>query len=112
MTEELLEIIAGSGNIYRDFGYPDADIRQAKALMGSAIIKVLDAEGLSTRQAAAKTGIPHSEFSRIRNAKFSRFTIDRLLAMLAKLDQAVDISLNVHPRQKILTDVDALPASL
>jgi len=43
-------------------GYPDADVRQAKALMGAQIIKILDREKLSTRQAEARTGVPHSEF--------------------------------------------------
>ena len=47
----------GSGNVFRDFGYPDADVRQAKALLAAQIIKVLDAEKLSTRQAEARTGI-------------------------------------------------------
>ena len=39
-----------SGNVFRDFGYPDADVRQAKALLAAQIIKVLDAEALSTRR--------------------------------------------------------------
>ena len=28
-----------SGNVFRDFGYPDADVRQAKALMGTQTMK-------------------------------------------------------------------------
>ncbi len=86
--------------MFRDFGYADADIRQAKAMMGAQILKILDAEGLSTRQAEARTGVSHSEFSRIRQANFSRFTIDRLMAILAQLGQQVELSVAVHPRQK------------
>lgn len=100
MTEDPIELVEGSGNVFRDFGYPDADIRQAKALMGAQIIKILDAEGLSTRQAEARTGVSHSEFSRIRRATFSRFTLDRLMAILAKFDQEVEISIDVHPRRR------------
>ena len=92
------EVTQGSGNVFRDFGYPDADVRQAKALMGTQIMKILDAEGLSTRDAEARTGVSHSEFSRIRQAKFSRFTIDRLMAILTRFGQEVEISVTVHPR--------------
>jgi predicted XRE-type DNA-binding protein len=76
------EIVRGCGNVFRDFGYPDADVRQAKALLAAQVIKVLDAEELSTRQAEAKTGIAHSEFVRIRNVNLGRFTIDRLVTIL------------------------------
>ena len=95
MTDELT---GGSGNVFRDFGYPDADLRQAKALMGTQIMKILDAEGLSTREAEARTGVSHSDFSRIRQAKFSRFTIDRLMTILSLLGQDVELSVSVHPR--------------
>jgi predicted XRE-type DNA-binding protein len=98
MTDELSEVVPGSGNVFRDFGYPDADVRQAKVLMGTQIMKILDAEGLSTREAQTRTGISHSDFSRIRQAKFSRFTIDRLMTILSLLGQEVELSVSVHPR--------------
>ncbi len=98
MNDKPVETMPGSGNVFRDFGYPDADVRQAKALLGTQIMKILDAEGLSTRQAEARTGVSHSEFSRIRQAKFSRFTIDRLIAILGLLGQVVELSVAVHPR--------------
>ena len=106
MSDESIETVHGSGNVFRDFGYPYADVRQAKALMGTQIMHILDWEGLSTRQAEARTGVSHSEFSRIRQAKFSRFTIDRLMAILALLGQEVELSVSVRPR------VDREPARL
>jgi len=98
MTDDSMEIVHGSGNVFRDFGYPDADVRQAKALLAAQIIKVLDAEELTTRQAEARTGIAHSEFVRIRNVNLARFTIDRLVTILGRLGQEVEFSLTVHPR--------------
>src|SRR5208282_4617611 len=99
MTDELIDAAPGSGNVFRDFGYPDADVRQAKALLGTQIMKILDEDGLSTRQAEARTGVSHSEFSRIRQAKFSRFTIDRLIAILGRLGQRVEVSVTLRPRE-------------
>jgi predicted XRE-type DNA-binding protein len=98
MSEEPMELVRGSGNVFADFGYKDADARQAKALMGAEIIKILDEEGLSTRQAEARTGVAHTEFSRIRRANFSRFTLDRLMTILHQLGQEVELTVNVHPR--------------
>jgi predicted XRE-type DNA-binding protein len=93
-----MEIVRGSGNVFRDFGYPDADVRQAKAILVAQIIKVLDGEKLSTRQAEARTGVAHSEFVRIRRANLGRFTIDRLMTVLGRLGQEVEVSVSVRPR--------------
>ena len=61
---------------------------------------MLDAQGLSTRQAETRTGIAHAEFSRIRNVRLERFTFDRLLTVLDRLGQHVELSVTVRPRQK------------
>ena len=100
MNDDPIELVHGSGNVFRDFGYANADVLQAKALMGAQIIKILDEEGLSTRQAEIRTGVAHSEFSRIRRASFGRFTIDRLMAILQRLGQDVEISVKVQPRPR------------
>lgn len=110
MSDEPFEIVRGSGNVFRDLGCPDADVRQAKALMGAQIIKILDEEGLSTRAAEAKTGVSHAEFSRIRRAAFSRFTVDRLMGILQRLGQEVEISVEVHPRRDQQRPTQAPPA--
>ena len=102
MSDEL-ELVRGSGNVFRDFGHPDAEVHQAKARLAAEIIKVLDGEGLSTRQAEVRTGVAHAEFSRIRNVRLARFTFDRLLTILG---QQVELSVTVTPRPK-----DRAPAS-
>ena len=43
----------------------------------------------------------HSEFSRIRQAKFSRFTIDRLMNTLGLLGHKVDVTVNLSPRASV-----------
>src|SRR5438067_7268973 len=97
-SDDSPDIMRGSGNLFRDFDYPDADVCQAKALLAAQSIKVLDAEKLSTRQAEARTGTAHSEFVRIRNVNLVRFTIDRLVTILGRLGQEVEFTFTVHPR--------------
>jgi predicted XRE-type DNA-binding protein len=97
-ADDDFELVRGSGNVFRDFGYPDADVQQTKALLAAAIIGVLDEEGLSTRKAQERTGIAHADFARIRNAKFDRFTIDRLMTVLNKLGKQVDVQIELRPQ--------------
>lgn len=97
-SDDDFELVHGSGNVFRDFGRADADVQQMKALLAAQIIGILDDEGLLTRKAQERTGIAHGDFSRIRNAKLGRFTIDRLMTMLNKLGQQVDVRIEVHPR--------------
>ena len=92
------ELIRGSGNVFRDFGRPDADLKQARAILAAEIIRTLDERGLSTREAEKLTGVSHSEFSRIRNARLERFTIDRMIAILGKLDEDVEVSVTFRRR--------------
>lgn len=96
MNEDI-EIVRGSGNVFRDFGHPNADVEQTKAILAAKIIGVLDDAELSTRKAEAITGINHSEFARIRRVKLERFTIDRLITILNRLDQRVEFDVTVRP---------------
>ena len=94
------ELVHGSGNVFRDFGDPNADLEQARAILAAKIIGVLDDRKLSVRNAEKLTGVAAAEFSRIRNAKLERFTIDRMISILGKLGQEVDVQFKVRPRRQ------------
>jgi predicted XRE-type DNA-binding protein len=93
------DLIHGSGNVFRDFGDPNPDLEQARAILAAKIINVLDERKLSVRAAEAATGVAAAEFSRIRNVRLSRFTLDRLIKILGKLDQEVEVTLDFHRRR-------------
>lgn len=92
------ELIHGSGNVFADLRLPNPEIEQFRAVLAAKIIGVLDDRELSVRQAESLTGVAASEFSRIRGVKLDRFTIDRLLLILSKLGQDVDLDVKVRPR--------------
>jgi predicted XRE-type DNA-binding protein len=94
-----IELVRGSGNIYRDFNRPNADLEQARAILAAKIIHILDARKLSTRDAEKLTGVAHSEFSRIRNTQLRRFTLDRMIAILGKLDANIEVSVTFKTRR-------------
>ncbi len=97
MKTEAIEIVRGSGNVFHDFGYADADLLQFKALLAAEIVKRLDRENLTVRAAHTRTGFAAADFSRIRRADLGRFTVDRLMAVLSRLGSRVEIKLRVKP---------------
>ena len=100
MTENI-ETVRGSGNVYRDFGRADADVRQLKAILAARIVGILDDRGISVRKAQTITGVAAADFSRIRNVQLSRFTVDRLMTILNRLDQKVDVKVSIRPFPKL-----------
>jgi hypothetical protein len=52
-----IELVHGSGNIFRDFNMPNPDLEQLRAILAAQIIKTLDARGLTVRRAGELTGI-------------------------------------------------------
>lgn len=74
MKSTKIEVVRGSGNVFRDLGRETADIEQLKALLAAQIIKALDREKLTVRAAHSATGFAAADFSRIRNADLARFT--------------------------------------
>jgi predicted XRE-type DNA-binding protein len=97
MKGEKLELVRGSGNVFRDLGRENADLEQLKALLAAEIIKALDREELTVRGAQARTGFAAADFSRIRNADLARFTSDRLMSILNRLGSRVEVKLRVRP---------------
>jgi predicted XRE-type DNA-binding protein len=103
------DIIRGSGNLFRDLGHPDADREQLRALLAAQIIGVLDDRQLTMRAAHELTGVAAADFSRIRKANLGRFTIDRLMVILAGLGQQVDVTVRVQPRRPKTTSGEMRP---
>jgi len=97
-----LELVQGSGNVFRDLDLPNPDLEQLRAILAAQIIKILDREGLSVRKAGEITSMAAADFSRIRNANLGRFTIDRLMTILGRLDQRVDVAVKVRPVRRAI----------
>ena len=96
MKSEVIEVVRGSGNVFRDLGHASPDVEQLKAILAAEIIKMLDHQSLSVRAAHAQTGIAAADFSRIRNADLGRFTLDRLVSIINRLGSRVDIRVKVR----------------
>ena len=91
-----MEYEEGSGNVFADLGLEDADELYARAQLGFHVHKLLSARKLKQREIASLLGIKQPEVSHLMNGHFSRFTTDKLLEFLKRLDQTVSIRIRPH----------------
>ena len=75
-----LEIEAGSGNVFKDLGLPDAGERLAKAEFARAIRKIVKDKNWTRRRAADVLGIAPPDVSDLMRGKLARFS-QRLAAV-------------------------------
>lgn len=101
MKRDKLELVHGSGNVFRDLKRENADAEQFKALLAAEIIKLLDRDRLSVREAHRRTGVAAADFSRIRNADLGRFTVDRLMSVVNRLGSRIEIRVRVRRNQAV-----------
>jgi hypothetical protein len=101
MKSERLELVRGSGNVFRGLRHKNADVEQFKALLAAEIIRALDRDQLSVRAAHGRTGFAAADFSRIRNAELGRFTVDRLMSIMNRLGSRVEVKIRVRRAEGI-----------
>ena len=93
---KLSKFEVGSGNVFADLGLKDADQLLARAQIGFHVFKILEEKKLKQREIAAILGIAQSDVSHLMNGHFSRFTTDKLLDFLKRLDRKVSIEVSLH----------------
>jgi predicted XRE-type DNA-binding protein len=86
----------GSGNVFADLGLDDAGEHFARAKLGFAVYQVLVERKLKQREIADLLDIRQPEVSHLMNGHFSRFTTDKLLDFLKRLDRKVSIRISAH----------------
>ncbi len=96
--QKRIEFQEGSGNVFADLGLQDADQLLARAQIGFHVFKILQDKKLKQREIAEVLGIAQPDVSHLMNGHFSRFTTDKLLDFLKRLDRKVMIQ--VSPRHK------------
>ena len=71
-------------------------VQSLKAELAAHIVASLDRQGLTVREAQAKTGQAAGDFSRLRGGQLDRFTIERLLGIAAALGEPLSLSLTAE----------------
>jgi predicted XRE-type DNA-binding protein len=93
-------ITRGTGNVFADLGYADAEERQTKLLLAHAIDGVIARRRMSQAAAAERLGINQPKVSALANYKLDGFSVERLMTFLTALDQDVEIVIKNKPRSR------------
>ena len=93
-------ITRGTGNVFADLGYANADERQTKLRLAHAINGVIARRRLTQATAAEKLHINQPKVSALANFKLDGFSVERLMAFLTALDQDVKIVIKNKPRSR------------
>ncbi|MBI3757490.1 MAG: XRE family transcriptional regulator [Deltaproteobacteria bacterium] len=95
-NQRHVECEEGSGNVFADLGMEDADELFTRAQMGFHVYTILKDKKLKQREISALLGIAQPDVSHLMNGHFSRFTTDKLLDFLKRLDRKVTIRISPH----------------
>jgi predicted XRE-type DNA-binding protein len=100
MNEPEEAITRGTGNVFADLGYPDAEERQTKLRLAHAINGVIARRRLTQAAAAEKLRVNQPKVSALARYKLDGFSVERLMGFLTALDQDVEIVIRQKPRSR------------
>ncbi len=93
-----IEFEKSSGNVFADLGLENAEELQTRAMIGYHVIQILNKKKMKQRELATLLNVKQAEVSHLLNGHFSRFTTDKLLDFLKRLNQKVMIQISPHKR--------------
>ena len=106
---KAIEFEEGTGNVFADLGLRNSDRLLARAQIGFHVFKILEARKLKQREIAEVLDIAQPDVSHLMNGHFSRFTTDKLLDFLKRLDRKVRIEVSRHHKGEPYQQVTFAP---
>jgi predicted XRE-type DNA-binding protein len=91
MARRREKVEAGSGDVFVDLGFRDAEERKLRVKLAMQINDLIAERKLSQARAADLFGISQPHVSELKNYKLGRFSSERLLRFLTRLDRDVEI---------------------
>jgi predicted XRE-type DNA-binding protein len=91
----------GSGNVYKDLGFKNADAMLARARIVAEIVRIIRARRLTQTAAAKVLGLSQPKISALLNGQFQGYSQERLIGLLNRL--GCDVKIVVTPTNHIWT---------
>ena len=95
----MTEIEKGSGNVFADLGFPDAEAHQLKAMLVVRITRLIKSQGLSQVEAAQQIGMSPPDLSRMLKGQFRTVPLEKLIRCIMVLGDDVEISVRSPGKQ-------------
>jgi predicted XRE-type DNA-binding protein len=110
MSEPDDTITRGTGNVFADLGYADAEERQTKLRLAHAINDVVARRRLTQAAAAQKLGVNQPKISALARYRLDGFSVERLMTFLTALDRDVEIVIRKKPRSRAAGRISVVAA--
>ncbi|MBI2290296.1 MAG: XRE family transcriptional regulator [Betaproteobacteria bacterium] len=95
-----VEIHEGSGNVYADLGYSNAEEMLIKAKLVSKIAEIVSSKGLTQVQTAKILGLTQPKVSALLRGQFRGISERKLIECLTRLGRDVEIVVKDAPRRR------------
>ena len=95
MTDNTFQ---GSGNVFADLGFENPEEELLKAQLVREIRALIKRRRLTQAKAGVILGLAQSDVSALTNGKVARFSLERLLRCVRRLDREVEIV--IRPAQR------------
>jgi predicted XRE-type DNA-binding protein len=95
-----VSVTVGSGNVFEDLGFgpKEAAELRVKAQLAMRIHDRIRELGLTQMKAAARLRVSQPDVSKLMNGRHTRFSVDRMMALLNALE--VDIDIVMRPKHR------------
>lgn len=92
--------IVSSGNVFADLGVPNPEAELTKARLAEVVRRLIEANNLTQKEAAARMGTGQPKVSAIMGGKLTGFTADRLLEFIQRLECDVEITITQGQKRR------------
>jgi phage-related protein/predicted XRE-type DNA-binding protein len=93
------KVTAGSGNVFADLGFANPEEELLKAKLIREIRSIIKRRKLTQAKAAILLGLKQPDVSSIITGRVGKFSLDRLVRCLDRLDYKVDVVVRHKPRR-------------
>ncbi|TPN41188.1 MULTISPECIES: helix-turn-helix transcriptional regulator [unclassified Mesorhizobium] len=98
MTEDITAEMS-SGNVFADLGFDNPEEELLKAKLAREIRAIIKRRRLTQAKSAELLGMKQPDVSAIVTGRTGKFSIDRLVRCLDRLDYKVDVVVRHKPRR-------------
>ena len=96
-----IQIHQGSGNVYADLGYRDAEEMLVKATLVRKISEIVRGKGLTQVETAKILGLTQPKVSALLRGQFRGISERKLIDCLTSLGRDVEIVVKDAPRRRV-----------
>lgn len=101
MNDKTIEFDVGSGNVYADLDFPDADEMLVKAQLAAKIGEIIKAHRWSQQKAAEMVGLTQPKLSSLLRGQFRGISEAKMFDCLTRLGR--DVRIVVGPPRRDAT---------